>query len=88
MKRSRFSEEQVIGILREAQAESPVKAVCATHNISAATYHAWKRKYGGMEVNEARRLRALEEENGRLKRIIADLSVQNHILKEVNAKKW
>jgi len=88
MKRSRFSEEQIIGILREAQAGSPVKAVCAAHNISAATYHAWKRKYGGMEVNEARRLRSLEEENGRLKRIIADLSVQNHVLKEVNAKKW
>lgn len=88
MKRSRFSEEQVIGILREVQAGSPVKAVCAAHNISAATYHAWKRKYGGMEVSEARRLRALEDENGRLKRIIADLSVQNHILKEVNAKKW
>jgi len=86
MKRSRFSEEQIIGILREAQAGSPVKAVCAAHNISGATYHAWKRKYGGMEVNEARRLRALEEESGRLKRIIADLSVQNHILKEVNAK--
>jgi len=88
MKRSRFSEEQIIGILREAQAGSPVKAVCAAHNISAATYHAWKGKYGGMEVNEARRLRSLEEENGRLKRIIADLSVQNHVLKEVNAKKW
>ncbi len=88
MKRSRFSEEQIIGILREAQAGSPVKTVCAAHNISGATYHAWKRKYGGMEVNEARRLRALEEECARLKRIIADLSVQNHVLKEVNAKKW
>jgi len=88
MKRSRFSEEAIIGVLREAQAGSPVKAVCAAHNISTATYHAWKRKYGGMEVNEARRLRALEEENARLKRIIADLSVQNHVLKEVNAKKW
>ena len=88
MKRSRFSEEQVIGILREAQAGSPVKAVCAAHNISAATYHAWKRKYGGMDVDEARRLRALEEENSRLKRLVADQAVQIQILKEVNAKKW
>jgi putative transposase len=88
MKKSRFSEEQIIGILKETQAGKSVKAVCGEHNISTATYQAWKRKYGGMEVNEARRLRALEEENSRLKRIIADLSVQNHILKEVNAKKW
>lgn len=88
MKRSRFSEEQIIGVLRQAQAGSPVNAVCAAHNISAATYHAWKRKYGGMEVNEARRLRALEEENSRLKRLVADQAVQIHVLKEVNAKKW
>lgn len=88
MKRSRFSEEQIIGILREAKGGSTVKVVAAKHNVSEATFYAWKRKYGGMDVEEARRLRALEEENGCLKRIVADLSVQNQILKEVNAKKW
>jgi len=87
MKKSRFSEEKIIEILREGQAGS-VKAVCAKHNVSEATYYAWKKKYGGMEVNEARRLRALEDENARLKRAVADLVVQNTILKEVNAKKW
>ena len=88
MKKNRFTEEQIIGILREANGESPVKAVCAQHNISEATYYTWKKKYGGMDVSEARRLRALEEENSRLKRVVADLSVQNQILKEVNSKKW
>lgn len=88
MKKSRFSEEQVIGILREGQAGGTVKAVCAKYNISDATYYAWKRKYGGMDVSEARKLRAHEEEIGRLKRLVADLSIQVQILKEVNAKKW
>jgi len=88
MKRSRFSEEQIIGILREADGESPVKAVCAKHNISEPTFYAWKKKYGGMDVEEARRLRALEEENGRLKRLVADQAGQIQILKEVNSKKW
>lgn len=88
MKRGRFSEEQNIGILREAEVESTVKAVAAKHNVGEAKLYTWKRNYGGTDVEEARRLRALEEENERLKRIVADLSVQNQILKEVNAKKW
>ena len=62
--------------------------VCAKHNINEATYYAWKRKFGGMEVSEARRLRGLEEENARLKRLVADLAVQIEILKEVNSRKW
>jgi len=87
MKKSRFSEEQVIRILREGETSS-VKSVCAKHNISEPTYYVWKRKYGGMEVNEARRLRALEEECSRLKRVVADQAVQIQILQEVNSKKW
>lgn len=78
MKKSRFSDEEKIAILKEVRAGSTV----------VATYHGWRRKFGSMEVDEARRLRALEEENGRLKRVVADLTVQVQILKEVNAKKW
>ncbi len=88
MKKSRFNEEQVIGILREGQSGTTVKAVCAKHNVSEQTYYGWKRKYGGMEVSEMRKARALEEENARLRRIIADYAVQIQILKEVNSKKW
>jgi putative transposase len=88
MKRSRFNEEQVIGILREGESGNSVKTVCAKHNISEATYYAWKRKFGGMDVSEARRLRGLEEENARLKRLVADQAVEIQILKEVNSKKW
>ena len=88
MKRSRFTEEQKISILREGASGRTVKQVCGKHNISDATYYTWKKKYGGMGVPEARRLRSLEDENSRLKRIVAELSVQNQILKEVNAKKW
>jgi putative transposase len=88
MKKSRFSEEQVINILREASGGEPVEAVCARHNLSKATYYGWKKKYGGMDVSEARRLRSLEDENGRLKRLVADQAVQIQILKEVNSKKW
>lgn len=88
MKKSRFSEEQVISILREGGSGTPVKVVCAKHNISDQTYYTWKRKYGGMDVSEARKLRAMEEENFRLKRLVADQAIQIQILKEVNSKKW
>ena len=87
MKRSRFSEEQIISVLKEGEGE-PVKVVCARHNISQATYFKWKSKFGGMNAEEARRLRALEDENSRLKRLVADYAVQIQILKEVNSKKW
>jgi putative transposase len=88
MRKSQYSEEQIIGILREAEGETPIKAVCAKHNISEAAFYRWRAKYGGMEISEARRLRALEDENGRLKRLVADQAVQIQILKEVNSKKW
>ena len=88
MKRSRFSEEKIISILKEAERGRTVKEVCAAHNISDATFYTWRKKFGGMEVSDVRRLRSMEEEIGRLKRLVADLSVQNQILKEVNSKKW
>ena len=88
MRHKRFSEEQIIGILRESGSEMTTKELCAKHNISQGTFYAWKRKYGGMDIDEARRLKALESENARLKRIVADLTMQNDILKEVNHRKW
>ena len=88
MKKSRYSEEQVVGILREAQGGMTTKAVCAKHNISEQTFYNWKRKYQGMEVNDVRAMRAKAEEISRLKRIVADQVVQIDILRAVNAKKW
>jgi putative transposase len=86
MKKSRFTVEQIIWVLRETQAGATVKEVCAKHNISDQTYYGWKRKYGDMGVDGARRLKGLEEENQRLKRLVVDYAVQIQILKEVNAK--
>ena len=88
MKKSRRSEEQIVGILREAQGGTTTKAVCAKHNISEQTLYNWKRKYNGMEISDVRQMKNMTDENGRLKRIIADLVVQIDILKFVNAKKW
>nr|WP_086011145.1 IS3 family transposase [Sphingobium chlorophenolicum] len=87
MKRKQFSEEQIIGILKEAEAGAVVTDLCRKHGMSSATYYAWKAKYGGLEVSDAKRLRALEEENARLKRLLADTMLDNAGLKDLLAKK-
>lgn len=88
MKRSKFSEEQIISILREQEAGSPTAEVCRRHGISSATFYAWKAKFGGMEVSEAKRLRALEDENAKLKRLLADAMLDNAGLKDLLSRKW
>ncbi len=88
MKRSRFTEEQIIGILREQEAGAATADVCRRHGVSSATFYKWKAKYGGLEVSEAKRLRALEDENGRLKRMLADAMLDNAALKDLLGKKW
>lgn len=88
MKRKQFSEEQIIGILKEAEAGAVVTELCRRHGVSTATFYAWKAKFGGMEVSDAKRLRALEDENGKLKRLLADAMLDNAGLKDLLAKKW
>jgi putative transposase len=88
MKRSRFSEEQIIGVLREHDAGAVVAELCRKHGMSSATFYAWKAKFGGMDVSDARRLKALEEENAKLKRLYADAMLDNAGLKELLTKKW
>ena len=88
MKRSRFTEEQIISILKEQEAGMPTVEVCRRHGISDATFYNWKAKFGGLEVSDARRLRQLEDENARLKRLLADAVLDNAMLKEISAKKF
>jgi len=85
MKRARFNEEQIIGILKAA---GNIREVCREHNITEQTFYRWRRKYGGMEVSEAKKLRDLERENSELKKMAAELSLDNRLLKELNSKKW
>jgi putative transposase len=88
MKASRFTEEQIIGILREEEAGSTTTDVSRKYGVSRGTLYKWKAKYGGLDVSQARRLRALEDENGKLKRLLADAMLDNAMLKDIAAKKW
>ncbi len=88
MKQGRFSEEQIIGILKQNEAGAAVTQLCRDHGIGESTFYKWKSKYGGLEVNEAKRLRALEDENSKLKRLLADAMLDNAALKDVLSKKW
>jgi putative transposase len=88
MKRKRLSEEQIIGVLKEAEAGAKPAELCRRHGISEATYYNWKAKYAGMTVSEARRLRELEKENARLKRLLADAELDKAALKDLLGRKW
>ncbi|HNX53634.1 MAG TPA: transposase, partial [Pontiellaceae bacterium] len=84
----RDTEEQIIGILKEAESGLPVDQLIRKHGISGGTFYRWKSKYGGMDVSEAKRLKALEDENRQLKRLVADLSLDNQMLKDIHSKNW
>ena len=88
MRRSRFSEEQIIGILKEHEAGVAVSDLCRKHGVSDASIYKWKAKFGGMDISEAKRLRALEDENAKLKRMLADAMLDNAALKDLLGKKW
>ncbi len=87
MKRSRFSEEQIIAVLKEQEAGMPTAEVCRRHGISSATFYKWKSKFGGLEVSDARRLRTLEQENSRLKKLLVEEMLDNVVLKDLEFKK-
>ena len=88
MKRSRFSEEQIIAILKEQEAGLPTAEVCRRHGVSSATFYKWKAKFGGLEVSEAKRLRQLEDENAKLKKLLAEAMLDNAMLKDIAGKKF
>ncbi len=88
MKSKRFTEEQIIGILKQAQSGMKIVDLCRMHGISDATFYNWRSKYGGMEVSDAKRLKDLEVENRRLKQMLADTMLENQAIKDVLSKKW
>ena len=88
MKTTKFTAEQIVKLLHEAQTGAVVPELCRRHGITATTFYRWRRKYGGLQVSETRRLKALEEENRRLKRLVAELSLDNAMLKDVAGRTW
>ena len=88
MKKSRFTDSQILGVLKQAEAGTPVPELCRTHGISAATFYKWRSKYGGMDASMISQMKALEEENRRLKKMYAEAQMSADILKEALAKKW
>lgn len=88
MKRSRFSEEQIIAILKSQESGVSTADVCREHGISSATFYKWKAKFGGLEVSDARKLKALEAENAKLKKLLAEQMLDNAMLKDVASRKW
>jgi putative transposase len=88
MKKSRFSEEQIIGMIKEQEGGLKTADLCRKHGISPATFYTWKARYGGMDVSDAKRLKHLLEENAKLKRVVADLTLDNVILKDLATKNW
>lgn len=88
MKKSRFSEEQIIGMIKEQESGVPTAEVCRKHGISTASFYKYKSKFGGLDVSDARKLKALEDENAKLKKLLAEQMLDNAMLKDVNSKKW
>ncbi len=88
MKKSRFTEAQIVGILKEQEAGVAVTELCRKHGVSSPTFYKWKAKYGGLDVSEARKLKSLEDENAKLKRLLADAMLDNVALKDLLGKKW
>ena len=88
MKKSRYSESQIIGILKQAEAGTPVPELCRQHGMSSASFYKWRSKYGGMDASMVTRMKELEVENARLKKMYADVQLQNDVIKEALEKKW